>query len=238
MSDQGKWYKLWVSSLTDGDLDNLPIEEFGRWAKLGAVVKSQGANGSVQIIPPARTLCALFQVPNFEVLKQKLSLLPNVIITPSGSNGCFTVTYKNWYKYQVDSSSERVARFRKSVTTQEEKRREETKTRRDETKKRRDEIKSEGRLIAQCPNFIRQEVWDDFVSHRREMKKPLTARAQSLLWQKLESIGDDPNEVLLQSIRNGWLGIFQLQDKGGGQAFDKASALRQKTKDALVRGLG
>jgi len=231
MSDQGRWYKLWVSSLTDGDLDNLPIEEFGRWAKLGAVVKSQGTNGSVQIVPPARTLCSLFQVPNFEVLKQKLSLLPNIIIKPSDSNGGFTVTYKNWHKYQVDSSSERVSRFRKSVTVQEEKRREEK--RREE--KRKDKIKNGDKLEAPTvlPSWLDKNLWNKFLAHRKSLRSPMNNHAQELAFKKLDDfrlLGQDPNEIISQSILSGWKGLFEAK-------IGQQNTTTDRIKEALMQGL-
>jgi hypothetical protein len=84
MADLGQWWKLWVSALDDPDLDNLDISDFGRWAKFGAFVKAQGTSGQVILRPPARKLCAMFQVANFEQVLEALLRLPKIIVT-SGS---------------------------------------------------------------------------------------------------------------------------------------------------------
>lgn len=51
------------------------------------------------------------------------------------------------------------------------------------------------------------DVASDFVAHRREMKKPITPRAASAMIKKLSG-HPDPDAVLLESISNGWQGIF------------------------------
>lgn len=116
MADQGLWFKLWCAALDDPDLDNLSLEDFGRWAKLGALVKRQGQDGSLTFSAPARALCALFQVERMDALLTAFSRLPNV--TVRSENGerrdgtVATVSFANWAKYQGDYSTARTRRFR------------------------------------------------------------------------------------------------------------------------------
>ena len=126
MADNGRWFKLWTSSPDDPSLDNLDIADFGRWAKLGAVIKEHGERGCLVIESPARSLCAKMQVSTFDDLEKALLRLPNLTI--ERVNGKLTVTFNNWRKYQEDTTvSERVKKWResKTVTGQEEKRGEE-----------------------------------------------------------------------------------------------------------------
>ena len=62
------------------------------------------------------------------------------------------------------------------------------------------------------PDFIKSEIWGDFVQHRKEKKSPLKPTTLKQVFKDLskwKSEGDDPNEILITSIRNGWTGIFK-----------------------------
>lgn len=127
MSDQGLWFKLWCAALDDPDLDNLDLCDFARWAKLGALVKRQGTGGSLTITPPARALCAMFQVPDFDTLVRCFSVLPHVSVRRANgtvsSETNATVTFDNWWKYQGDYSTARVRKFRSMKRSRGEERR-------------------------------------------------------------------------------------------------------------------
>lgn len=120
MADQGQWFKLWCSVLDDPDLDALDLEQFARWAKLGALVKRQGTDGVLVIRPPARVVLAMFQVPSFDALLSAFHGLPGVFVrrvessvsneTESGVS--YSVSFVNWMKYQGDFSTPRVRSFR------------------------------------------------------------------------------------------------------------------------------
>src|SRR5262245_9971279 len=132
MADQGLWFKLWCAALSDPDLDNLDIADFGRWAKLGAYVKQHGTGGVLTVQAPARALCALLQVPDFPAFHGAVSRLPNVHITTQKSTvsdeTVVIVSFHYWLKYQGDLSTSRVRKFREMKRLRrEEKRREENK---------------------------------------------------------------------------------------------------------------
>ena len=125
MSDQGIWFKLWCSALTDPELDNLSIADFGRWCKLGTLIKSQGTSGILKIAPPARTLCAKMQVNDFSDLISTLKRLPNLSMRACNEEGgqvtvspetnasvSYYINFKNWLKYQGDFSTYRVRNWR------------------------------------------------------------------------------------------------------------------------------
>ena len=65
------------------------------------------------------------------------------------------------------------------------------------------------------PADIDPAVWDAFIEHRTKNGTKLTEYAKRLLVKKLESIGQDKNAVLNQSIEKGWAGLFPLKEEGG-----------------------
>jgi hypothetical protein len=63
------------------------------------------------------------------------------------------------------------------------------------------------------PNYIDQTAWDNFVTMRKQIKKPLTENAKrravdnlTRLWQQ----GEDITMVLNQSEDNCWQGLFPV----------------------------
>jgi len=120
MADNGRWFKLWCSCVGDPDLDNLSIADFGRWAKLGAIIKEHGSEGKLTVSPPARSLCATLQLETFDALVQCVSAFPHVTMRRENTSVSpetslfvsFVIEYDNWAKYQGDFSTYRVRQFR------------------------------------------------------------------------------------------------------------------------------
>lgn len=133
MADQKKWFKVWNSILTDPGFEALPNDILGVWTRLGCLISIQGDSGSVTA---ERAYFERHLRCDFETVR----VLPNIIIEEGEiDNGVITVTLKNWFKYQVDSTVyERVKKFRnkqndngvrgeKNKKREEEKRKEEKK---------------------------------------------------------------------------------------------------------------
>jgi hypothetical protein len=118
VSDQKKWFKVWSTILIDNAHTNLSLEDVGRWVRLGAMMVSVGEAGKLKITPPAKALLTAMEVTTIHAAKCAILRLPNVHISDTGEesksdNVSFTVTFKNWHKYQVDSTVyERVKRLR------------------------------------------------------------------------------------------------------------------------------
>jgi phage replication O-like protein O len=71
----------------------------------------------------------------------------------------------------------------------------------------------------QTPEWIKKETWDAFLVVRKSLKAKPTDHALTLIVQALDRLraaGDDPNEILDQSIMNNWKGVFALKNKQGG----------------------
>lgn len=176
MADQGLWWKLWTSALDDPDLGNLENGTWAQWAKLALYIKRHGTGGRIELAPPARVLCSLLQVPNYQSLCEIIATLPNVTIqvsdTQEGENEALhhvtnaIVTYENWQHYQRDNSIERVRKFRERVThkkREEEMRREEM---------RREEIlsSSDMKMFSQNGNGHQPKNRDETLATEEEMQ--------------------------------------------------------------------
>ena len=65
------------------------------------------------------------------------------------------------------------------------------------------------------PEWINKETWDAFIEMRKSKKEPLTNYGAKLIINALERLkisGNDPTEVLNQSIMNNWKGVFALKE--------------------------
>ena len=66
------------------------------------------------------------------------------------------------------------------------------------------------------PDWIDENLWADFVEHRKSIRKPLTAKASKMIIDKLSKImaaGHSPESVIKESIMNGYRGVFMPHSK-------------------------
>jgi len=64
----------------------------------------------------------------------------------------------------------------------------------------------------ELPDCIDPAKWDEWVQHRKELRKKLTERQAQKQVSKLESWaaeGYDPNQIIETSVTNGWQGLFK-----------------------------
>lgn len=67
------------------------------------------------------------------------------------------------------------------------------------------------------PDWLPNEVWEEFKQHRKQLKKPMSELAQKKSIKQLEkwrSEGQDVVEVIEASIANGWQGLFEIKSQG------------------------
>lgn len=117
MADQRPWWKLWVSALGDDDLESLTLENWARWARLGAHLKLHGEGGAMTCRRPGRALAKLWRTPRWESMLALARTLPGVFIEvvstdPDGAPNTVRIGMKNWKKYQEDNSAERTRNYR------------------------------------------------------------------------------------------------------------------------------
>jgi len=112
MADMRPWYKLWVSCLSDPDLQNLSLEDWARWVRLGVFIKAHGTNGKLIVRAPFTALLNLFCVTDEGALRGKLGALPHLKTRNDPDMLQLHIEFENWHKYQVDSSASRVRKHR------------------------------------------------------------------------------------------------------------------------------
>lgn len=81
------------------------------------------------------------------------------------------------------------------------------------------------------PDWIDAGVWSDYCEMRARLKKPLTERAKQLVigdLEKLKEAGDNPNDVLNQSVKNSWQGVFALKQKTNQYQNNKPTPMPSK----------
>jgi|TARA_R100000084_G_scaffold106637_1_gene65165 hypothetical protein len=88
------------------------------------------------------------------------------------------------------------------------------------------------------------QVFEEFIQHRKQLKKPMTKIAISRMVAKLNKYdARTAEQMLVQSMENGWVGIFDLkkEDNGKQTRADQALAnIASGSNEALnqVKGLG
>ncbi len=86
------------------------------------------------------------------------------------------------------------------------------------------------------PDWIKKETWDAFKEMRLRARAPLTERAKALVCSRLSSLraaGDDPNEVLNQSVMNSWKGVFPLKG-GNGHGVNRGNNRALPQRDSYT----
>ncbi len=65
----------------------------------------------------------------------------------------------------------------------------------------------------QLPDWLSAEIWSSWVAYRRDLKKPIKSQqtvTQAInLLDRCRLIGYTPDEIINQSIANGWQGLFE-----------------------------
>lgn len=105
------------------------------------------------------------------------------------------------------------------------------------------------------PDGIDEETWNEFREYRKDIKRPMSDRAERMMLKKLTKLRDagyDPNECMEQTMRTEkWWDVYPaekietpVQEKkvwrlSDSELFAKAKELRigtaGKTRDQLVR---
>lgn len=71
--------------------------------------------------------------------------------------------------------------------------------------------KSNRHLEVTLPDWLPETVWAEWVSHRIDIRKPLSQRAAELTIAKIVKLrlaGHDPKTLIENAIENGWQGIY------------------------------
>jgi len=88
----------------------------------------------------------------------------------------------------------------------------------------KDTITKDNIPIVPLPDFIDQELWDQFMIMRKKKKATPTEFAVKLLIKKLNGFhasGFDVNKIIELSIENNWKGLFEPKNNKKGADNDK-----------------
>lgn len=227
MADQGRWFKLWISSKDDPSLSILPVADYGRWCKLGVYTKEHGTDGTVSLSRPSdpaivHPIQSLFQVPNFDAAIDVIRSLPNIEISTVSpvtfATVTFFVTWRNWFRYQGDFSTDRVKKFREKNDKMKRSKKRGEEKRREEKKKREDTIAPSGLTGEGTSPDILVEAWNDLTTppiprvkeltegRKRKIRARIRDRAIAEWRDVIRAIEATP--FLRGDNRNGWTASF------------------------------
>lgn len=202
------WIKVYCDKWLEGTISTEAIHVRGIWITLLALAGNgrYGDSGQVMAIEGVgfndKQLAAMLKISVQMWAGAKSRLLETGRIEVTAGN---IISIVNWLKYQ--SEYERTSKYRTKSTT----------TATPKGTPREERIEKRERDIYIVPDFIDEELWSDFIDMRGKLRKPPTDKAKALLVKDLEKHkgnGDDPNEILRQSIKNSWLGLFPLRGDG------------------------
>lgn len=81
------------------------------------------------------------------------------------------------------------------------------------------------------PPWMPAETWKTFKAHRRLLKSPMSPKAEQLTLKKLQAFmdaGQNPEEIINQSIEHGWKGVFPLKGVNGGKGPQSTPSMMGK----------
>ena len=203
------WLRLYTDTIDNEKLRLLAFED--RWHFIAILcLKQQGViNKNDPLLDRKISVKMGVQVRELEEIKRRLSEV-NLIDDNYNPIG--------WDKHQFisDSSTNRVRKYRENkkkkecnVTETLQKR----KCNAIETDTEQIQIKKKKKETFHVPSWLDENIWLAFVEHRQKLKSPMTDRAKTLIINKLEKQKEKANEIISQSIENGWKGIFDLKEE-------------------------
>jgi hypothetical protein len=206
-----KWFRLWTDILDDVKILQLSDYEFRVWIQIMAYASSVDSMSG-----ECRT-----KVNHFSHAIETFQKLDMVTINEQGF-----ISINNWNKRQFrsDNAYERVKKFREVTSKRNvSKALHETAPDTDtDTDKPPISPKKRGtkNVVFVLPEWIKAETWDSYREMRTRKRAPLTERASALIvkeLEKLKGLGDNPEDVLNQSIMKSWTGVFPISRGGNGQ---------------------
>lgn len=200
------WIKVLVKHLIH-EYNDLSAYEYQAWVKLMALT------AHLEHIPDQKQMLSVARYQTIESLEKKLhnhstdlsSILHKVLIDVS-----YVVHQRELSKIKTQRFRERNKPVTGYVTV----------TSPDREEKRREDNKKNIKHSAfVLPEWIKKETWEAYREMRKSKRAPLTDRAASLIikeLEKLKSQGQQPEDVLNQSIMKSYTGVFPITTGGNG----------------------
>jgi len=94
---------------------------------------------------------------------------------------------------------------------------------------------------APLPAWLSEELWNDFVEHRKLLKSPITPLAATRILKTLQQVATDFSEAearqcLDTSIANGWVGVFPPKQAATPQRYQSVDERNQSVLDDFLKG--
>ena len=83
-----------------------------------------------------------------------------------------------------------------------------------DTKESKDNIQKT--IKVQAPDWLDLILFNDFLEHRKKLRKPMTERAKEIFVRKVDNLrskGFDPTELIETAIERGWQTVFEPKDE-------------------------
>lgn len=186
-----QWFKFYGGEyLSDPKMLQLNASERSCWVTL-LCLASQSENGEIKFFSEAQLLALSGVTDNTSNVLKKFEELEMIRFC----NGIVTVI--NWQKRQYSEGYSRVQQFRKRKSNTKDN---------DRIEENRIEEKRED-----LPEWLNKKVWDQWIAYRKEIKKALKPSTVRLQLGFLEKNKVEHTSIILQSIQNGWTGLFALK---------------------------
>ena len=199
-----KWFRLYTDVLEDPKVQKLSPELFKFWINILCLTSKHEGR-----IPPLDDVSFALRLPLHETEEAFHALKIAHLISPMSNQHGEGWAPHNWKKrqYKSDTSTQRVKRFRNAQRNNIETAPD---TETDTDTKQRKKHKEKTAL----PPWLDSELWEDYLDMRKKLKAAPTEKAKKLLISKLDKLkseGQDPDEILKQSIENSWKGLFEVK---------------------------
>lgn len=103
-----------------------------------------------------------------------------------------------------------------------------------ETKENIQNNKTNNKTVTEIPSCINPTIWDEWVQHRKELKKtltPSTIKKQIDQLVKFDKLGMDTTEIINASISAGYVGLFAVRK---GKSYEPKQSMSDKV-DAVAQ---
>ena len=109
------------------------------------------------------------------------------------------------------------------------------------TKQNKKSKKAPAATLPPLPDWLPKDLWDDFVEHRRLMRKPLTPLAATRVMKTLNKVATkfseaEARQCLDVAIMNGWSGVFEPKQAATPQRYQSVDERNQSVLDDFLKG--
>ena len=216
-----RWFRLYTELIDDPKQSKMDDKTFRTFILLLCLANELDQDGVINLSEKDiawRLRCSKKQV------ESAIDFLKNNSIL---SNGSGPIEFINWKKrnFKSDDIGLRVQRYRNkksNVTSNVTVTANVTPPDTDTEQKKKN---TKEKVVFQLPRWIEQKTWSDFLEMRKKKRAPNTMAAMELTIRsltKLKQAGDEPNEVLRQSIERGYTGVFALKNKTNAKTNEPA----------------